>query len=302
VLIIGWLLWLYDAVNNLSTLRLNTAIAHGRSILHVERVLHLAVESPLNHWLGAHHLIAMLLSNFYDDAHFVVTFALVGWLWWRHPNTYRPLRIMLLLTNVIGFVVFWLYPVAPPRMLQGAGFIDVVASTHAWGAWHSGALASQANELAAMPSLHMAWALWCGLALWLIARRWPLRALAVAYPTVVCIAVLGTANHYFLDVLAGAATAVLAAGLGFGLLRLINAHKGLRLVRGGVSDPGVQPLPGCSRGGDQRRRLRSARSGRPYPRATGDRSQLDRGTYERSPLWRGPAASDQIRGSRSGGT
>ena len=72
VLIIGWLLWLYDAVNNLSSLRLPTALAHGRSILHVERLLHLAVESPLNRWLGGHHLIAVLLSNFYDDAHFIV--------------------------------------------------------------------------------------------------------------------------------------------------------------------------------------------------------------------------------------
>ncbi len=50
------------------------------------------------------------------------------------------------------------------------GFTDVVASTHALGSWHTGALASQANQLAAMPSLHIAWAVWCSVALWRITR------------------------------------------------------------------------------------------------------------------------------------
>ena len=71
-------------------------------------------------------------------------------------DLYRPLRNSLVLVNVLGFVVFWRFPVAPPRMLDG--FTDVVASTHAFGSWHTGALASHANQVAAMPSLHMAWA------------------------------------------------------------------------------------------------------------------------------------------------
>ena len=75
-------------------------------------------------------------------------------------------------------LVFWLYPVAPPRML--AGFTDVVASTHAFGSWHTGALASHANQFAAMPSLHMAWAAWCTLALWRATKRAWVRALAAA--------------------------------------------------------------------------------------------------------------------------
>jgi hypothetical protein len=123
------------------------------------------------------------------------------------------------LTNVIGFAVFWLYPVAPPRMLAGAGFVDVVAVTHSWGAWHSGALASSANELAAMPSLHIAWALWSSAAMWLIAKRSPLRILAVVYPIVTLVAVLGTANHFFFDVLGGVLTAVASAALAWAWAR-----------------------------------------------------------------------------------
>jgi hypothetical protein len=209
-LALAWLLWLYDTVNNLSPMRLNQALAHASSILHAERVLSLDLEEPLNTWLSDHRWLGVVLSNFYDNAHFVVTLGLLGWLWWRHQRVYRPMRNALVLTNLIGFAVFWLYPVAPPRMLPAAGFVDVVAVTHTWGAWHSGALASQANELAAMPSLHMAWALWCGAALWLMARRRPLRVLAVVYPVLTVFVVLGTGNHFFLDVVAGAATAAVA--------------------------------------------------------------------------------------------
>lgn len=210
---LGWLLWLYDMVNNLSAVHLHAALAHADDIFRVERVLHLDPEIALNTWIGAHQLVGFVLSNFYDNAHFVVTIGLLAWLWWRHPPIYRPLRNALVLINVIGFAVFWLYPVAPPRMLQSAGFVDVVALTHSWGAWHSGALAAQANELAAMPSLHMAWALWCGIVMWLIAKRSALRVLAVVYPMVTVVAVLGTANHFFFDLLGGVLTLAAAGGL-----------------------------------------------------------------------------------------
>jgi membrane-associated phospholipid phosphatase len=206
-----WLLWLYDTVNNLSPMRLREALAHAHSVLGVERMLSLDPELAVNAWVGAHRTLGVVLSNFYDNAHFVVTLGVLAWLWWRHQSVYRPMRNTLILCNLIGFAVFWLYPVAPPRMLPGSGFVDVVAVTHTWGAWHTGALASQANELAAMPSLHMAWALWSGAALWLIARRWPLRVVAVVYPLLTLFAVLGTGNHFFLDVAAGALTAVAAA-------------------------------------------------------------------------------------------
>jgi membrane-associated phospholipid phosphatase len=90
------------------------------------------------------------------------------------------------------------------------GFTDVVASTHAIGSWHTGALASDANQLAAMPSLHIAWAVWCTIAVWLTSARVWLRALAVVYPFVTGFAVLSTGNHYLLDIVGGALTIALS--------------------------------------------------------------------------------------------
>ncbi len=198
---IVWLCWVYDAVTNLAPLRLHTALAHATSILHVERSLHLDPEHALDRWLTGHHTLGLVLSDYYDNAHFIVTLGLLGWLWWRRADLYRPLRNSLVLVNVLAFVVFWLYPVAPPRML--GGFTDVVASTHAFGSWHTGALASHANQLAAMPSLHMAWAAWCALALWRIATRSWVRALALLYPCMTALAVIATGNHFLFDVLGG---------------------------------------------------------------------------------------------------
>jgi membrane-associated phospholipid phosphatase len=211
LVVIGWLLFVYDAINNLAPLRLSTALGNGRGILHVEQALRIDPELSLDRWLASHHTLATILANYYDNAHFVVTLGLLGYLWWARADLYRPLRNSLVLVNVIGFVVFWRFPVAPPRMLDG--FTDVVASTHAFGSWHTGPLASQANQLAAMPSLHMAWAAWCGLALWRIsARRW-VRGPALLYPCLTALAVLATGNHFVFDIAGGLLALALAVWL-----------------------------------------------------------------------------------------
>lgn len=203
-----WLGWVYDATTNLAHLRLQPALANARGVLHLEQSLHLDPELGLDRWLAGHHTLGALLSEYYDNAHWVFTLALLGWLWWRRADLYRPLRNTLVLVNLIGFVVFWRYPVAPPRMLSG--FTDVVASTHAFADWHAGSLASHANQLAAMPSLHMAWAAWCGLVLWRVSARPWVRALALLYPSLTAFTVLATGNHFVLDLLAGLATLGLA--------------------------------------------------------------------------------------------
>ncbi len=211
VILVAAVWWTYDAVNNLNPLRAATAVGHGLSILAAETALHVAAERGLNSWLAGHLVLGRWVGDYYDVAHFVVTIAVLVWVWWRHPGHYRPLRNALLGINVVGFAVYWAYPVAPPRLLDGRGFVDVIAVTHAIGAWSSGALASQANQYAAMPSLHVAWALWCTLAVWSIRKDRPARAAAAGYVAFTSLAVMATANHYFLDVVAGAATAAIAA-------------------------------------------------------------------------------------------
>ncbi|MHB8463678.1 MAG: phosphatase PAP2 family protein [Acidimicrobiales bacterium] len=200
----------YDAVNNLNPLRAATAFAHGVAIMHVETVMHLDPERWLNRWLGAHLVIGRWLGDYYDIAHFAVTIVVLVFVWWRHPRRYRRLRNALLGINLIGFVVFWAFPVAPPRMLTGLGFVDVVAVAHSLGAWSSGTLGSQANEFAAMPSLHVAWAVWCTFAVWAVRKDRTSRTVAIGYAALTAVVVMATANHYFLDVVGGFAAAAAA--------------------------------------------------------------------------------------------
>jgi hypothetical protein len=212
-LVIVWLCWVYDMTTNLAPLRLHVALTHAEGILALERSLGIFPELGLDRWLAGHHTLGLIVSDYYDNAHFIVTLGLLGFMWWGRADLYRPLRNVLVLTNVIAFVVFWLYPVAPPRMLTQDGFSDIVAASHAFGSWHTGPLASAANQLAAMPSLHMAWAAWCTVVVWQITRNAWLRGLAVLYPCMTAFAVLATGNHYVLDVLAGLLTLGLAMAL-----------------------------------------------------------------------------------------
>jgi hypothetical protein len=230
-LIVAWLAWVYDMLTDLAPTRAHLALANGAAIWHAERVVGIDPELALNRWLSAHITAGQVASYYYDNAHFIVTIGLFVLLWWKRPGAYRPLRSTLVLVNLIGFAVFWFYPVAPPRMLGGAGFWDVVGHSGTFGQWHTGSLATSADQFAAMPSLHVAWALWCSLVMWRIAParaawRRTVRALAILYPSLTTLVVFATGNHYVLDVLAGVVTIALAAAI-VELLPASRASRGL---------------------------------------------------------------------------
>ena len=140
----------------------------------------------------------------YENVHIVVTIAVFIWLWWQRQDLLGVMRATLVIATLIALAVFWSFPVAPPRMLPG-GYPDLVALVHHLPPWRLGATALDSNQLCSMPSLHIAWATWCSIALWQIsARRW-VHALAIFYPLMTTYTVMATGNHFLLDALAGAA-------------------------------------------------------------------------------------------------
>jgi hypothetical protein len=242
-LVVVWLLWLYDEINDLAPLRRIAALHNAVGILNFERSLNLAPELGLDRWLAAHATLGLILSYYYVSAHFFVTFGLLAFLWWRKPRTYRPLRTQLVIINLIGLAIFWLYPVAPPRMLASDGFRDVIALTQAVGDFHTGALAKTADQYAAMPSLHIAWAIWSAKAVWSIFRNRLARVVALIYPAVTAFVVIATGNHFLLDVLAGAMVAGAAFLLEWAAARWIpwysrRRHGLAELRRGPAPQPG----------------------------------------------------------------
>ncbi|MFH8347106.1 phosphatase PAP2 family protein [Streptomyces sp. NPDC018045] len=195
----------------------HTAMGHGQTILRWEELLRLDPERALNRFFTATPAFGVPADFAYAALHYVITPVVLVWLWNRRPAHYRALRTWLMLATLIGLVGFTLLPTAPPRLLEaGSGFADTMAQFSSYGWWGDDAsaprgLGGMTNQFAAMPSLHVGWALWCGAVLWRHGRSRATRALGVAYPLLIVLVVMGTANHYLLDALAG--TAVMGLGL-----------------------------------------------------------------------------------------
>ena len=198
----------YGAIQGATDGERLAAVRHGWSIIHLEQHLHLWIEPTANAWLTPHRLLSITADYYYELSHAFVTAAVLVWLWRRHAAVYARWRNVLLGLSLAALAVFWAYPVAPPRLTAPA-LTDILVKYNALGAAH--APSGLIDLYAALPSLHVAWAVWCALAVIAAGRTWR-RWLALAYPTATTLVVLTTANHYLLDALAGAGLALAAAG------------------------------------------------------------------------------------------
>ncbi|MEV7419163.1 phosphatase PAP2 family protein [Streptomyces sp. NPDC089919] len=195
----------------------SAALDHGRAILHYESVLGLDFERTLNPQFTRHGWLGIPADFAYATLHYLVTPAVLVWLYLRRPAHYRRARTWLMASTLLGLVGFALLPTAPPRLIgPGHGFTDTMAHFASYGWWGGEASAPRGlghltNQYAAMPSLHVGWALWCGILLWKYGRNPLLRGLGALYPVITLLVVMGTANHYFLDAVAGCAVMGLGA-------------------------------------------------------------------------------------------
>ena len=198
------LLFVYDEVAGLARVRAASAVAHGNTLLRVE---HFSLERRFNQVLHQAGWLHDLAAYYYDVAHVSVTTAVLVVAYALRQGAYRRARTALVAINVVGLAVFLVYPLAPPRLLPGAGFADIIAMSHTWFAWESaGGVAERANEYASMPSLHVAWAVWVALTVTSMTTRRVWHVVAWAHVLLTSVVVVATGNHYLLDVLAGALT------------------------------------------------------------------------------------------------
>ena len=215
----------------------NQAFRHAKQVIGAQRLLGIYHEESIQDlFLGWRPFIAAW-DVFYGTAHFVVTVGTLVYLFRRMPQRYRLWRNTLAFTTALALVGFALYPLMPPRLLPADyGFVDTLRVVGGLWSFESGAVAKVSNPYAAMPSLHMAWAGWCALALLPALKRPWARRVMVVYPGLTLFAVVVTANHYFLDAVGGAA--VLAAG--FWLARSFTRRTEGR--RTGARRPGARRL------------------------------------------------------------
>jgi len=153
--------------------------------------------------------VVPLANSLYGIAHGLVTAIVVAWVYWRRPNIFPFVRNVFAFGTALSVVTYNLFPVAPPRLMSGLyydgkpyHFVDTV--------FVDGGVNLSFDKYAAMPSLHIVWALITGFTLILLARPLLARLIGVAHPILIFVAVIITGNHYISDCLGGAVIVVIA--------------------------------------------------------------------------------------------
>jgi PAP2 superfamily len=201
--LIGVLYGVYTLTRDALPRHETAAFHRAATVVSIERWLHIDAEHWANQLVARTHWLAYGCDYYYSTLHFAVTLGVLVWLYRAHPTRYRSIRSVLVITTLVALVGFTLMPLAPPRMLPG--YVDTVVHLHTWGSLASPSVAKASNEFAAMPSLHIGWSLWCAFAIVGLARRRWVRVLGALYPLATLFVILGTANHYVLDAVGGAA-------------------------------------------------------------------------------------------------
>lgn len=205
ILLIAVSYWLYSLVRNAVPEQRTAALANADWIWSAERFLGIAVEQSVNHAVNSVTWLIVSMNYYYATLHFVVTVGVLVWLFRRHPGRYAPARLALFATTAVALLGYYLYPLAPPRLMNGGHFIDTVMIHQTWGSMASGNFKQMSNQYAAMPSMHIGWSLWCGLTVFALASAPWARILALVYPAVTLMVIVSTANHFWLDAVGGMA-------------------------------------------------------------------------------------------------
>ncbi len=247
----------YFGVRALTQGAVPRAVANALDVMRVERLLGIDVEDSVQAVVTGSRTLVDAANGLYIWGHWPLL--IVGGVLLFHlaPAHYYRLRNVCLLSGAIGLLVFALFPVAPPR-LAPSGLTDTITLNA--GAYRTVLPAALVNEYAAMPSFHAGWNLMLGIELFRSTRNPALRGFAIAMPAAMAFAVVATANHYVLDVFAGA----LAVSLALLALTLFERRRRPSTVASDVPDrhaPAVSRRPS----GRQRR-------GHPAPRRGAERT------------------------------
>lgn len=204
ILLIGVSYWLYSLVRNAVPEQRAVALRHADWVWSLEHHLGLAVEHSVNHAVNSVTWLIVGMNYYYATLHFIITIGVLVWLYVRHPARYGPARLVLFVTTWLALVGFWAFPLAPPRLMPGKGFIDTVLVHHTWGSFSQGSLSHVSNQYAAMPSMHIGWSLWCGITIVTLAKPLWARVLGALYPLFTLTVIIATGNHFWLDAVGGA--------------------------------------------------------------------------------------------------
>jgi hypothetical protein len=206
-------LGVYQVVRGLAGRDPTRAFANGLRVIGWERThAHHLFELTLQNVASSSRLLELAVSWTYWNSEFTVIGLALLWVYLRRHEAFARFRNTILLANVLGLIGYVLAPTAPPRMFPSFGFADTLGSIG--GLNHgSGLIELASNPYAAMPSLHAADALIVGVTLACVCRNPFAKVLWVLWPAWVWFSVMATANHFWLDIVAGVGVALVALAI-----------------------------------------------------------------------------------------
>ncbi|WP_157695274.1 phosphatase PAP2 family protein [Nakamurella panacisegetis] len=192
--IVALLFALWQRAGQLSQHSTTTAFDRGIWINRAERWLHLPNERDLQLGLITHPTLGQWANLYYAVMHLSTTGAMLFWLFWRHRDKYSRVRAALAIFTGLALLVQTV-AVAPPRLLPQLGFIDI-AVKYGQSVYGSGAFSAQ--DLLAMPSVHIGWAIVvAGAVIYASTSRW--RWLVLVHPLLTLYVITATGNHWWFD-------------------------------------------------------------------------------------------------------
>jgi hypothetical protein len=232
--VIGVLYALWELACQVSVTGTGGAYQRARLIERVEHDMPLPSERSVQHVVLGHRLLVEGTNLYYAAMHMTMMLTFLIWLFIRHREHYRPVRQVMAWTT-LGCLAIQLLPVAPPRMLPG--IVDT-------GLLYDQSVYSNGlpiDQLSAMPSIHVAWAVLIGYYVWRIGpSRW--RYLGPAHSAATIFVVVATGNHWWLDGIVAVAVLCVCAWSVFGVRTAWRGALARRLPRlDPVPAPETQP-------------------------------------------------------------
>jgi membrane-associated phospholipid phosphatase len=207
----------YEIVRGNVDGRVATAAWNATKIINLEHSLHVFAEPSVQAWASSRHWLIHIADWTYLNCHLAVTFGGLVFLYLRRNAAFYFVRNMFMIAMAIALVGYTVYPTAPPRLMPEWGFTDSIqAFTHVQV--ESSPVSALLNLYAAVPSMHVCFAMMVGWPLARLVRPRPLKLLWFLYPFFVTFVVVATGNHYFMDAFLGALTAGISALLSQQLL------------------------------------------------------------------------------------
>jgi hypothetical protein len=229
VLLIASMMIVYQGVRHLADGQVGLAFRHASWVWEFERTVRLPDEATIQHWALSWPSTARIANLYYVGVHFPGTLLAMVWLWIRHRPNYLRMRTEMAVLTAMALALHVVFPLAPPRLVSSFGMVDTMLATGP-SAYPDSSTDGVANQFAAMPSLHVGWALLVAIAVIRVSSsRW--RWLALIHPAVTVSVVVITANHYWLD-------GIVAAALLYGAIKLVSSWSRLSIPH---------PLPVFSR-------------------------------------------------------